>query len=301
MPQPRSVQGEDYFLGAALYFFWGIMPAYLKQFHVASPYEVIIHRLIWSFLFLLLFVWMTNRLGEVKRGALNSRVLRLLAISSLLASTNWLLNVIAAAENHILAISLGYFLAPLVNVSLGVLILHERVSRAQKVAIGLAGAGVALMAVVALTTLWMSIAMALSFGFYGLIRKVAPVEASAGLTIETALMTPFALLGMAWLHSHGAASFGHDTRESLLLISCGIVMMAPLLVFGVVVRRLSLVAVGLLQFIAPSVSFLIALFVYHEPLGLQKLMSFILIWTGLVVFSRDVVVRASAARKAAQP
>lgn len=300
MPQSRSVQGGDYALGAALYFLWGIVPAYFKQFHIASPYEVVIHRIIWSFLFLLLFVLMTDRLGELKRAASNGRVIGLLALSSLLISVNWLLNVIATVENHIFAVSFAFFLAPLFSVALGVLIFHENVSRAQTVAIGFAGAGVALMAITALTTLWMSIGMAVCFSVYGVIRKVAPVEATAGLVIETALMAPLALIWMLWIHSHGTAAFGQSTRESLLLVSSGIVLMAPLLVFGIVVRRLPLVAVGLLQFIAPSVTFAIALFIYHEPLGLQKLISFILIWIGLAIFCRDVIVRAGAARKAAR-
>ena len=284
-------------MGVVLYVLWGIVPAYFKQFQAVSPYEVVLHRIIWSFLFLLLFVGVTNRFGEVKRAATDVRVIRLLLPSSLLITVNWLLNVIAAAENHILSISLGYFLTPLVNVTLGVLLLHESVSRAQKVAIGLATAGVALLLVTAITTLWISVALAFCFGCYGLIRKVAPVEATAGLMIETALLMPFASLWLLLMYSEGAMAFGQDVNDSLLLVGTGSVLMIPLLVFGVVVRRLPLVAVGLLQFLAPSVSFVIALFVYHEPLGLYKLMSFILIWIGLAIFCRDVVVRAGAARR----
>lgn len=295
-PQQYSPSGGDYILGAGLYTLWGLVPMYLKLFVMASAYEVVLHRIVWSLLFLLLFMQITRRFGEVKQALENPRIIKLLIPSAILISINFLLNVVATAENHILAISLGYFLTPLVNVGLGMLVLHEKISRAQSVSIAFAIAGATLMAITAFTTLWLSIVLALCFGFYGFLRKIAPVNATVGLMIETALLTPIAMIWMMWLYSQDAMAFGKDTTESLLLASCGIVLMLPLLVFGVVVRRLPLVAIGLLQFIAPSVSFLIALFIYHEPLGLQKLMSFVLIWLGLIFFSYDTVTRARAAR-----
>ncbi|MGD9810779.1 MAG: EamA family transporter RarD [Sphingobium sp.] len=291
------IPASAYWNGAALYAVWGLAPIYFKLLPTVSPYEVVMHRILWSLFFLGLLCLWTRRIAEVKAATRNRTVIAALLPSAILISVNWLLNVIAVAENHILAISLGYFLTPLVNVGLGIVVLKEKVSRPQIVAIALATIAVVFMAFSALTTLWISLGLAACFGTYGLIRKVAPVGSTVGLTLETALLAPLSLLWLGWMWHDGTMAFGRDLPESLLLVGSGIVLMVPLLFFGVIVRQLPLVAIGLLQYIGPSVQFLIALFLYREPLGLAKLASFVLIWIGLAIFSYDTVRTARRIRR----
>lgn len=290
------VPGSALLVGMGLYTVWGLSPVYLKQLSSVSPYEVVLHRALWSLLFFLLICSFVGRLGAVARALPNRKAIAMLIPSALLISANWLLNVVATVENHILAISLGYFLTPLVNVGLGVLVLQERVSRALILAVCLGFCGVVLMGAAALQTMWLSLGLALFFGVYGLIHKMAPVGAVVGLTIETTLLAPFAIAWLIWMHGQGTMAFGTDLRTSVLLIGSGVVLTIPLLLFGVVVRRLPLVIIGLLQYIAPSVQFLIALWLYHEPFNLTKFASFLLIWFGLAIFSVDTFRKAQRTR-----
>ena len=288
--------GADYLLGAGLYTFWGLVAIYLKMLSDVWPVEVLLHRILWSVLFLMAVVLISGRMNELRRAISDHKTRMFLLPAAIMVSVNWIINIAGVAQNHILAISIGYFLTPLVNIGLGVAVLRERASRAQMIAIAIATAGVAILATAELKTLWISLSLAVSFGLYGLLRKVAPVGAIVAATIEMIFLLPLAIVWLAWLQTDGTAAFGRDMQTSMLLVGCGFVLTVPILLFGVVVRRLTLIALGLLQFIAPTVQFLLALLVYHEPLSPQKLASFLLIWTGLLFFVHDIVMSARARR-----
>jgi chloramphenicol-sensitive protein RarD len=215
----------------------------------------------------------------------------MLATSALLIAANWLIYVWAVLHHQVLAASMAYFLIPLLNIAMGVALLGERLTRTQAMAVLLAGIGVAVLAFGANGGLWISLALALSFAFYGLIRKLAPVEAFEGLTIETSLLAPVALGYLLWLSDQGGLSFGHDAGLSALLVLAGAVTTVPLLLFAAAARELRMATLGLLQFIAPSLQFLLAITLFGERLDAQKLLSFGLIWAGLAVYVGGSVLR----------
>lgn len=280
---------QGYVSMIAAYLLWGMLPIYFKSMPGIAPLEIVAHRILWSVLFLLVLMGAGGQLGALGRTLRNGRVVATLAVTALLIATNWLIYVWAVANKHILAASLGYFLNPLVTVMLGVTVLKERLSGAQKAAIALAGAGVAILAVSALDTLWISVMLAVSFALYGLIRKMAPVEALPGLMIETLLLSLPALGYLVYLQGTGTASFGREWVPSLLLMAAGVITSVPLLLFAKGARLLPLATVGLLQYMAPIMQFLLGLLLYREPLGVTRLASFLLIWLGLALFTQDAV------------
>lgn len=275
--------------GVILYAVWGFTPVYFKLFDGISPIEVTLQRAVWALLFLLLLVAIVGQTGQFLRVFRNPRLLAIMLLSAVLVSISWLLAAYTSLTDHVLAMSMGYFLTPLINMALGILVLRERVSSLQVVAIAVGVVGIGCLAASALSTLWMSMGIALIFGLYGLVRKLAPVGAMVGLAVETTLLLPAALLGMLWMHSSGGLNFGADINTSLLLMSTGVVLMVPLLAFGFVVRRVPMVMLGFMQFIAPIVQFTLALWLYNEPMSSAKWFSFILIWLALGIFSFDVV------------
>lgn len=291
---------RGYLLGLGCYFLWGMLPLYFKAMPDIGPVEIVAQRVGWSALFLAIIVLIRREASEILAMMGNRLVLLALTASALLIGLNWLTYVWAVANDHILAASLGYFLNPLFNVALGVLVLKEKLRPMQMLAIAIALVGVVLLAFSALDTLWVSVILAGSFGLYGLIRKTAPVEALPGLTIETVLLTPIALLYLFWLSTNGGLDFGGNPRSSALLIASGVVSSVPLLLFAQAARRLSLATLGVLQYLAPSIQFLIGFLFYGEPLGMGKLASFVLIWIGLAVFTYDALghLRREAAARA---
>lgn len=291
---------RGYVLAIFCYFIWGILPIYFKAIPDISPVEIVAQRVCWSLLFLLLLAFARRELADIAGQMGNRLVLLALAGSSLLIGINWLVYVGAIAHGHILAASLGYFLNPLVNVALGVVVLKERLRFRQMAAIGFALAGVVILAFSALDTLWISVMLAVSFGFYGLIRKMAPVASLPGLTIETVLLLPFALAYLLWLAAHGGMDFGRATQSTVLVMLVGVVSSVPLLLFAQAARRLSMATLGVLQYLAPSIQFLIGWLIYDEPLGMAKLLSFLLIWIGLAIFTHDALkhLRGQAAARA---
>jgi chloramphenicol-sensitive protein RarD len=188
-------------------------------------------------------------------------------------------------NGHVLAASLGYFLNPLVNVALGTIVLKERLTRGQGVAVALAAVGVAILAVEARDGLWISLTLALSFGLYGLVRKMAAVESLEGLTIETALLAPFGLAYLGWLAATGNVALGDDLRISLLLVLAGAVTATPLLLFAAAARRMRYSTLGLLQYLAPSIQFVLAITVFGEALETAQLACFALIWTACLIYA----------------
>lgn len=226
------------------------------------------------------------------------RLVAPLAVSALLIGANWLTYVWAVNQGHVVAASLGYFLNPLIVVMLGTVVLKERLRPMQMAAIGVAAMGVAILAAAALTTLWISLTLALSFAFYGLVRKLTPVAPMAGLGVETALLAPLAVAYLIWEAGHGGLGFGKDMPTSLLLILSGAVTTVPLVLFATAAQRLPMATLGLLQYLTPTLQFLCGVLLFGETLSTAQMLSFGLIWAGLLLFASDGVIVARRNRVA---
>ncbi|MBD9482902.1 EamA family transporter RarD [Pseudomonas sp. PDM14] len=280
---------RGYLLGIVAYVIWGLFPLYFKAIAAVPAVEIIVHRVLWSALFgaLLLMLW--KHPGWWRELRSNPRRLAVLTGSGLLIAANWLVYVWAVNNGRMLEASLGYYINPLINVLLGMLLLGERLRRLQWVAVGLAVIGVLQQVWQVGSLPWVSLVLALTFGFYGLIRKQAPVAALPGLVVETWLLLPVAL---AWLLLHPAAvssqaSFWSEP-QAFWLIAAGPVTLIPLLCFNAAARHLPYTTLGFLQYIAPTLVMLLAVLVYGETLAANKLLAFLFIWAGLVVYSVDI-------------
>jgi len=274
--------------GLAAYGMWGFLPAYYKLTDSVPADIIVSHRILWSVLFVGLFLYLRGRWGEVRDVFRQPKVLMSLAASACFIAVNWLVFVWAIANNLVLDISLGYFINPLVSILVGLVVLHERLTRGQVIAVGIAVLAVALQAVLAGGLPWVSLVLAFSFAGYGYVRKVTPVKATPGLLVETLLLFPFAagymLLNLAW----GLDSLVlNDPPVLLALAGTGIVTALPLICFSSAARRLPLFMLGLMQYLAPSMHFLMAVYLWGEPLDQTKLMAFAMIWAALVIFSFD--------------
>ncbi|MEH3107319.1 MAG: EamA family transporter RarD [Sphingomonas fennica] len=295
MPSASSVR-TGVILGVGAYALWGLLPLYLKLLGTVPAAQVLAHRVVWSLLLLVVVVVVLRRAAAI-RAAARGRTLALLAASAALIAANWLIYIWAVQHAHVLEASLGYFINPLVNVALGVAILGERVTRVQKLAIAIAAAGVAALALSGGGALWISIALALSFGVYGLVRKVAAIDALGGLTVETLLLGPAALAVILWAGAHGEGAWGRETGLDALLVLAGAVTAAPLLMFAAAARRLRYATMGLLQYIAPTLQFAQAVLLFGEPLRPIHGLTFALIWSGCLLYAVDGIRSARAARR----
>ncbi|AJR25807.1 hypothetical protein A0J57_09920 [Sphingobium sp. 22B] len=282
----------------AAYCAWGLLPIYFKLLHHVNAVEIVSQRVLWSLLLILALLLMRRNLVELVTILRDRRLLSALAASAVLIGMNWLTYVWAVNAGHVLAASLGYFLNPLVTVGLGVLLLHERLRRGQLAAVGIAAVGVAIMAATALTTLWISVALALTFAFYALIRKLTPVAPMVGLGVETLLLMPPAMAYLFWLSGHGGVGFGQDMPTTILLIAAGAVTTAPLLLFATAAHRLPMATLGLLQYLAPSLQFLCGILLFGEKLTAGQMASFALIWLSLILFAADGLTAARRNRLA---
>jgi chloramphenicol-sensitive protein RarD len=281
----RTMHGAYFALAA--YGFWGVAPIYFKMLDHVSPIEILCHRVIWSVFLLLGILAYTGQLGTLK---ITLRQLGLCLITALLLSLNWLIFIDAVVNNNIVEASLGYFINPLVNVFLGLLFLRESLRPLQWIAISIAALGIGFQVFTLGALPWVSLALAFSFGFYGLLRKSMQLHSVAGLTIETLLMLLPALACLAWFYSQGNVSFGHiDRTTDVLLMLGGIVTSFPLLCFAAAVGRLSLTAAGMFQYLAPSLSLLIAIVVYNEAFGIERWITFACIWIALLLFSLEAM------------
>jgi chloramphenicol-sensitive protein RarD len=287
-------------LGVGAYLLWGVLPLYFKALARVAPTEIVAHRIVWSLLFLGVLATLWRRWPAIRAAVATSRVLITLMVTALLIGVNWLTYIYAVVSGHVLEGSLGYYLNPLVNVLLGVVLLKERLSRAQMFAVLLAATGVAVLAAGAGSGLWISLTLAASFALYGFIRKVAPVDSLEGLSIETALLAPLALGWIFWLQQTGAIGFGQlGLATDLLLALGGAITAIPLLLFTAAARRLPYSTLGFLQYIAPSLQFLLAVLAFGEPLTAAHMICFGAIWTALIIFTADGW-RAAVRRRTAQ-
>ncbi len=276
-------------LAAALaYILWGLFPLYIKLVAHVPVLEIVLHRSLWALVFVLALLALRRQFGWLAPVLRQPRTLAIFGLSALLLGGNWLLYVWAVNNGRVLDASLGYFINPLVNVLLGFVVLHERPRPLQWAAVALAAGGVLWLAVGAGHVPWVSLLLAASFGFYGLLRKTAPLGAIEGLALETLLLAPLAAAALLWL---GASGQGHflqgDGRTDVLLLAAGPATAIPLLLFAYGARRVTLATLGLLQYLGPSIQFVLAVFLYHEPLGASRGVGFALIWAALALYSAE--------------
>ena len=290
----HGIDRKGLVLGISAYAFWGILPIYFKALRAVPSVDIVAHRILWSVPILALLLSVAGAWEELGAALRNRRAMLLLGVTALLIGANWLLYVYAVNSGHILAGSLGYYLNPLANVLLGRIVLKERLSWLQWAAVALAAAGIAALAAGALGQLWISIALCLSFASYGLLRKIAPVDATAGLAIETAILAPFAAAWLVWSFSSGQPTFGDSSADIVLIAVAGVVTTVPLLLFTAAARRLPYSMLGMLQFIAPTLQFLIAVLLYGEPFTTAHAIAFGAIWAALGLYVIAIVRHARA-------
>jgi len=297
MEKNEFKQGVIYALCA--YTLWGFAPLYFKYIDHIDPLEIIMHRIIWSFALLLLLVLTMGQMSVLKDILARPKQLVVLAIASVLVGSNWLIFIWAVNNDRMLEASLGYFINPLLNVALGMLFLGERLPRLQLFAVAIAFFGVSIQVVLFGTIPWISLALAGSFGVYGLIKKKIKLKALTSLCIETAILTPPAIVYWFFLESESSSFVSNQWSLNLTLISAGIVTTLPLLAFGAAATRLPYYVQGLFQYIGPSLMFILAIVVFNEELDQTKLITFGFIWLALFVFVFDIWRKARKKRSAA--
>ena len=289
-------RGRGFAYGLAAYVSWGFFPIYLKAIARVSVVEVLCHRVVWSVPLLLALAWLQDRGADLGAALRRPRTLAALAASTVLIAVNWLVYIYSVVHSRMLEASLGYYINPLVNVLLGVLILHETLQPLERLATALAAAGMLWLAFHLGQPPWISLALAASFGLYGLVRKMAPVGALTGLAVETLLLLPFTLGTLAWRLVTGRAAFlSGDIRLDGLLLLAGPFTTFPLLCFAAAARRLPLSTLGFLQYLSPTLQLVLAVLAYGEPFGQAQAGAFAFIWAALALFAYQNAWRAAPA------
>ena len=306
-PAPTVVRAPNdrwgLLLGTGAFVLWGGMPLYFPLLEPARPLEIIAHRVVWSLLFCLVLLAATRQLRGFVTALRTPRTLGTLAVAAVLIVTNWTVYVYGVLSGHVLDAALGYFINPLVTVLLAVTVLRERLRPAQWVAVGIGAVAVVVLSTGAGGLPWIALVLAASFGLYGLVKNRVgrTVEALPGLAVETAVLTPVALVYLGWLGATGAGTFGTEgVGHALLLASAGIVTALPLLLFSAAARRLPLSVIGLLQYLGPALQFVVGLLVFHEQMPPTRWAGFALVWLALVVLTVDGLRSARATRLAAR-
>ena len=274
------------------YVAWGLFPLYFRHLAGVGAFEIVLHRIAWSLVFLLALLAWLRRWQRLAPLARQPRVLGAAGLSALLLAANWTLYVWAVTNGRVIDASLGYFINPLVNVLLGFVFLHERLRAAQWVAVALAATGVVWLALRGPHLPWIGVSIAFSFGFYGLLRKTAALGAIEGLTLETMFLAPFALALIGWWTWHGSGGLaGHDAAMLAWLVGVGPLTAVPLLLFGAGARRIPMATLGLLQYVSPTLQLLLGVWLFGEPLTGARLAGFALIWVALAVYSVEGLTR----------
>lgn len=272
--------------GLLCYVIWGGMPLFFNSLGDATPLEILAHRVVWSLVFCVLILTITRRWSTFRTGMKSAHIVKTLGLATVLILVNWLTYVFAVSSGHVLDASLGYYINPLVTVVLAVVVLKERVAPLTWVALGFGAAAVIVMTAGMGTFPWISIVLALSFGFYGLIKSRIgqSVDSVTSLSIETLLASPLALVYLCMITFQGASTFASDgAGHGLLLVSSGIITALPLILFGFAAQNLKLSTLGLLQYVGPTIQFLIALFVYNEPMPPARWIGFALVWVAVIL------------------
>lgn len=272
--------------GIGTYILWGFFPIYWKVLHEVPALQVIGHRISWSFIFLFAFILLTKQWQDFRSVALTSaKTIGIYGIAGVLLTINWLVYVWGVNAGFIVETSLGYFINPLLSVLLGVIFLRERLRLTQWIPVGIAAAGVIYLTFVYGRPPWIALTLAFSFGLYGLVKKLAPLGSLYGLTLETGIVFPAALIYLTVVEFNGTGAFLHDTALiNLFLFGAGLVTTIPLLMFASAAKEIPLTLVGLLQYIAPTIQFLIGVFLYKEPFDHSHLIGFGIVWFALVIF-----------------
>ena len=288
---------RGFWYGLGAYAIWGLFPIYWTLIEFGPADQIIAHRIVWSFLLLVL----VRRLPIARRERINLTrgVIGLYAAAAVLIAVNWFLYVWAVTHHFIVETSLGYFITPLVNVLLGVVFLRERLRTFQWVAIALAATGVGYLAIVYGDVPWIAIGLATTFGTYGLVKKKAPLGSVAGLTLETGLLFVPALVFLSVVEMRGTGAFLRlDPATMALVAAAGPITTLPLVLFAAAVQRIPLSAIGILQFIAPTIQFLLGTLVYHEPFSHQQLVGFAFVWSAVIVFAAEGILTRAQSRPA---
>lgn len=275
-------KGILYGLGA--YALWGLFPIYWKLLHAVPALQIIGHRIGWSFIVLVVFILLTKQWRDF-RAALRPKVIGVYALAGILLSINWLIYVWGVNAGFIVETSLGYFINPLLSVLFGVIFLRERLRFAQWIPVAVAALGVLYLTFAYGRPPWIALSLAFSFGLYGLVKKIAPLGSLYGLALETAVVFPVALIYLLYVEATGAGVFLHDRPIiDLLLAGAGVVTTVPLLMFASAAKQIPLTMVGLLQYIAPTLQFLIGVFIYKEPFDRSHMIGFGIVWLALIIF-----------------
>lgn len=288
-PSPSGLAASGLAPALGAYLIWGFLPLYLMLVKSVPPFEFVGWRIIWTLPLCLLIVASRRQFPELLAALRSPRSLLALMASSVLIAINWFVYIWAIMAGEVYATSIGYYLNPLLNVLLGTLVLGEKLSRRQWLAVAIAAVAVALLAAGAITSLWISLSLGLSFGLYGLVRKQVSVGSLPGLTIESAILLPVAVAIAGWYAmSPQGSAFGQDAGMSLLIVFSGVVTALPLLMFALAARRMDYSTLGFIQYLSPTIVFFLGLFVFHQPLAPAKLASFVLIWVAVGVFVWDL-------------
>jgi chloramphenicol-sensitive protein RarD len=274
--------------GVAAYLFWGFFPIYLKALQVVPSLQIMLHRLVWSFLFVMLLILLRREWPRFKSSISSPKVLLIYTLTAVLLATNWLIYIYGVNSGQVIETSLGYFINPLLNVALGVIILRERLRPMQWFPVGLAALGVLYLTLQYGSVPWIALALAFSFGMYGLIKKIAPLGSLHGLSLETGILFIPATIYLFFLEGQGGGAFGNEgITITFLLVFAGVVTALPLLMFGYAARTIPLSLLGILQYIAPIFQFLLGIYLYQEPFTLPRLVGFGFIWLALLIFTLE--------------
>ncbi len=289
-----SARGFAFALAA--YLMWGVMPLYMKQLSHISPVEVVAHRVIWSVPLAGVLLIVLGRTGDLRRALAHPKTLAQACLTATLISINWGIYVWAITSGHALDAALGYYINPLFSVFLGAVFLRERLDRAQIAAIALAAVAVVILTVQADRMPWAAVGLTFSWGFYAFFKKSLPVGPNQGFLLEVLILTPPALACIVWLSANGAGHFGGTPIDTTLLLGCGVVTAVPLIIYANGAKLLRLSTIGILQYIAPTMIFLIAVFLFDEPMGQARMIAFPMIWLALAIYTGALLRQARRRR-----
>jgi chloramphenicol-sensitive protein RarD len=299
---PRREAFSGVICGTSAFLIWGLSPLFWKVLAGVPAFELLMHRVVWSFLFLAVLLIVQGRWDQFSAAVTHRKTLLVLFVTTLFVSCNWFLYIWSVNNGYVLQASLGYYINPLVNVVLGVIVLRERLRPLQLLAVMLAGVGVVYLTVSYGVFPWISLTLALTFGVYGLLRKVSPVGSLEGLCVETLIISVPALVYLVAIDIDGSGAFmSISIKTDIFLAGTALLTGLPLLLFNLGAKRLNLSTVGFLQYLAPSTMFVLAIFVFHEPISKAQIVSFGFVWAALGIYSTDTALhygRSETAGKA---
>lgn len=282
-------QAKGFLAAGGAFVLWGLVPLYWKQLASINALELILHRIVWSVVLLIILIALRGRMRDFLTAFSTLRSLAINALAGFLLSANWLIFIWAVNADRIIDTSLGYFLVPFVSAGLGFFVLKEHLNRAQVIAMSLALVGVMIQVIYVGRVPWVGLGLSGTFGVYGLLRKRSPLGSLTGLGVETTLIAPFAIGALIYFHHEGTGALGQvDLLTHTLLIGTAVVTTIPLLLFSMGARLIPLSSIGLMQFSTPFCTLFLGLLVYHEPLALAKLVSLLIIWSGLMIYLVDL-------------